>query len=347
MTDYPFTPATLTAGLRRYLDAPGLKLLSTSDLPRPAVFPGIQGEQAGWFTLRPFSAQIQMQQVDYWLAFTLKQGDIACEHEIHHYEKLLYMPILIPNFVAADSKQGWIVLETIDDLRPADQWTIDDYREAVDNLALLHDRFWGLSEDLDNFTKLAQPLARDYEKLCTSGQQSGEKLLRDAPLPDLITPRYKAALENLIQHLEEIAAPLKTQPFTLLHGDYWADNIARPLDGRQMVTHWQFAAIAPAIIDVIMFHQQTRSHLTPSLPLEAAIARYRAKLDECLGKPAYKEEEWALLWDHALLWVFAVRWLKRLAELPAEKYDHPQFSQHWLEPVVSALERRLRVPLPA
>ena len=231
-------------------------------------------------------------------------------------------------------------------LRPAEAWTVDDYREAVDNLALLHDRFWGLEDDLDNFEWLGRPLDRDFHLVEGLVVGAVEKF-RSAPHPLLDEPVIHAAFDGLLDHLDSIAGELAQQRLTLLHGDYWAGNVARPLSGRQIVTHWQSASIGPAILDVVMFQQNTRMHVKPSMPLPAAIARYRAQITERQEKSIWDNVAWNRAADYALMWCFAVHWLNRLVTMPEDDYAalHDQFEAIWLAPLLDAVERQLKVSL--
>ncbi len=257
----------------------------------------------------------------------------AITREISNYRYLAGLaPVVMPGFIAGDA--GWLVIEDLEDLCAPDAWTVDDYREAVDQLALLHDRFMGLEVDLDNFFWLHQPLARDYHATC---QQVYENLPQlDTPPPDDL-----ALLHALGHHLDAIAAPLREATQTLLHRAYWPGHIARPEDGRQIVTHWREAGIGPPILDVLIFYQQTASHLTPSLPLEAALARYRVQLSQQQKRDLWPADAWAREWDHALLWQLATVWLPRLAGMSSAQYDevHDRLARVWYAPARAALNR--------
>ncbi|MCI0438412.1 MAG: hypothetical protein L0177_04700, partial [Chloroflexi bacterium] len=57
----------------------------------------------------------------------------------------------------------------------------------------------------------------------------------------------------------------------------------------------------------------------------------------------WSEDEWALAWDHALLWRFVQTMLGWAAEAPPLVFEaHASaFVDIWLEPVLSAARRRL------
>src|SRR5690606_544412 len=129
-----------------------------------------------------------------------------------------------------------------------------------------------------------------------------------------------------------ITAPLRAEASTLVHGDYWPGNIARPLDGRQIVFDWQLAGIGPAILDLVGFVQATRMKLTPAMPVSEMIALYRRKADDLIN-PGWTDDRFNLLWDHALMWLFTVNWLGKLATISAESYSqiHDSLSEVWLD----------------
>jgi len=127
---------------------------------------------------------------------------------------------------------------------------------------------------------------------------------------------------------------------TLLHGDYWPGNIGQPVDGRQIVFDWQRAAIGPAILDLQHFCLTVSMVLQPPLPVEDLVALYRQEMAWRVA-PAWDEEHFALLWDHALLWHFLSFWLRRMATFTPETYAlyAAGFERVWLEPAIAAMGR--------
>jgi hypothetical protein len=283
LDDYPFGHVALLRGLRRYLDTQDLHLLNVEDMPPPAFMPGSHGEMSA---LRAFVVELQLSNSQHRLGLTVLQSEPEVMRREHGFYKRLaeHLPIIVPGYVIGDDTEGWLILEGLSDLRPPEHWTVDDYREAVDNLALLNDRFWGLEEDLDNFMCLWRPLDQDYPSVRDNIWQASQTLIDQIPHPQLDSSRSKTTFHVLAEQLETIKAPLLEQSLTLTHGSYWAGNIARPLDGRQIITQWRYAAIAPAILDVVMFYQTTLNHLQPAMSLDAAIERYRAQLAQRQGK---------------------------------------------------------------
>jgi aminoglycoside phosphotransferase (APT) family kinase protein len=128
----------------------------------------------------------------------------------------------------------------------------------------------------------------------------------------------------------------------LIHGDYWPGNIARPVDGRQVVFDWQLAGIGPGILDLVGFVQTTRLLLDPALSTDDMITLYR-KQQAAFDPPGWDDAQFERLWDHALMWVFTTTWLGKLATMPPDDYArlHARFYEVWVKPVLTAVERRL------
>ncbi len=352
---WPFSRPALMAGLRRYLDAPRLRLLEIEPMPLPHVLPGGAPDPLSDLHGMRVSVDIdgQVQQ----LALVLKKAPVTAggrvlsavgRREYGVYKRLApHLPVLVPGLVAGDPVQGWIVVEALTGLRPPDAWTREDYIEAIVNLAAMHDRFWGLGQDLAIFAWLGRPLDADYEATVMAAAEAVQSLVREDRLPPLSTPRNFLAFGTLVQHADEIVAPLREETDTLLHGDYWPGNIACPIDGRQIVFDWQRAGIGPAILDLVAFVKTTEMTLQPALPLDEGIALYRQEMAQRV-EPAWDDERFAMLWDHALMWLFLTNWLGRLATMSLEDYEQlpPRFEHVWLRPFIEVLERRLGITLP-
>lgn len=348
--DWPFSRPVLMAGLRRYLVAPRLHLLDIQPLALPDLRPG--GIPDTLTSVRGLSVGVEIDGIQRRLALVLKEAPVSEGgrvlsavgwREYGVYQRLApHLPLLVPGLVAGDPARGWIVVEALAGLRGPEAWTREDYAQAIINLAAMHDRFWGLGEDLAIFPWLGRPLEADYQATVMAAAEAVQTLIREERLPALVTPRYFQAFGALVQQADEIAAPLRTEPVTLLHGDYWPGNIAQPVEGRQIVFDWQRAAIGPAILDLQHFCLTVAMVLQPPVPVEELVALYRQEMARRVA-PAWDDERFALLQDHALLWHFLSYWLRRLATLELDTYAvyADRFERVWLEPVIAAMERRL------
>lgn len=338
------------AGLRRYLAASSLRLLAITPVPLPDTFPGATATASGT-RLTAISVGVHIDGQDQSLPLVLKEPPVSRgrvlravgQREYGVYRRLApHLPLLVPGLVAGDEIEGWLVLEVLTGLRPAHEWTADDYAEAVLNLAALHDRFWGLAADLANFPWLARPLDADYADTVVAASEALQTLMMQERLPQLKRAGWYELFARCVHSADVITAPLRAEPATLIHGDYWPGNIARPLDGRQIVFDWQLAGIGPAVLDLVGFVQSVRMRLQPALPVEDIVALYRERC-RALIRPSWDDDYFQHLWDHGLMWLFIARWLGRLATITPEAYDamHARFSAVWLEPLAAAAQRRL------
>jgi hypothetical protein len=248
--------------------------------------------------------------------------------------------------IAADPSGSWLVLEAVEAV-PA-VWGADDYQQAITLLARLHERFWGLADDLAAYPWLARPLTLDYEIHVYAAATALGQIVRDE-WPPLIahSPQTLGTLGQIIFQAEKVVQPLRMVPFTLLHGDFWAGNVVRDAEGDMIVLDWQLAGIGPGVLDLVVMI--TTGQWMPRLPASALplpqpklIARYRREIARLLGL-RWSDAEWSELWDHALLWRFMQEMLPWVASVAPAEFDARErlFDEVWLDPVLAAAGRRL------
>ncbi len=254
------------------------------------------------------------------------------------------VPLRMPRLLASDPEGKWLAFELLSGGLPPEQWKAADYRLAVEQLAGLHDRFWGLDEDLKAYAWLARPLDADYE-IYTKAASAGLRQLLNSPKANLLNQDKSLikSLERLTRHADKIGQALLDQPATLLHGDYWPGNLDRHTDGGLVAFDWQRAGIGPGILDLITFIQKSQwwFEKMPVTPLDLT-GWYRTCLASYNGY-TWSDEAWAKLWDFALLWTFLADWVDRLATIPAPvlQTSYRHLENLWLKPVEAAVERHL------
>jgi hypothetical protein len=265
--------------------------------------------------------------------------------EVGVYQALVdQLPLHTPELIAASDSGDWLILEALRPLRNAEDWTKEDYLDAIEALVHLHDRFWDLGSDLGAYPWLGHPLGADFEVHVTVAAQAMDKIVKSGqPVPLARLPERMEELAQLIMKADEVVRPLRDQPGTLLHGDYWPGNIEIVDGGKQVVYDWQMASVGPCILDLLVFASKSE-WLFGNLPVsrEHMIVEYRTKLEGLTGQ-AWDDQEWSKLWDHALMWRFLQEWMDLLAASP-DKLLEPmveQLEQVWLEPVSDAVKRRL------
>jgi aminoglycoside phosphotransferase (APT) family kinase protein len=348
--EWPFSSSELTAGLRRYLASSSLRIRNIQPVPLPSHI--VASGSAGT-TLRAMSVIVQLEGEEQTLSLLLKEPPVTArgrvltavgQREYGVYRKIApLLPVLVPGFIAGDEENGWIVLEAVSGLRPPTEWTVEDYRESILNMAAMHERFWGAGEALRAFPWLARPLDADLDSTISAVRETVRRLTMNSDrVPALSDERHLNLFVRLSRLVFAVVLPLKEEEQTLVHGDYWPGNIARPIDGRQMVFDWQRAGIGPAILDLVGFVQSTKMSLEPAMPVAEITRLYRDTHKQAFGRD-WEDTQFESLWDHALIWLFMVNWLGRLATMETGDYEHirKRFNAVWLEPVFEAVDRRI------
>ncbi|HLC05948.1 MAG TPA: phosphotransferase [Anaerolineales bacterium] len=343
---WPFSRADITAGLRRRLGDTSLQITSLSSFSIPDQRPSIGRVRGIVVGYEGGAGSAECRLVVKEPRGTTRTGLAgAGRREVGVYRSLApHLPMKTPTLVAASASGDWLVLEAIPQEKTPEHWEADDYRKALESLAQLHDRFWGLGEDLGTYTWLSRPLEADFDVHLAVAAQSLETIVEKG-LPGSLAgaPARIKVLSSLIEQAAAVVAPLREQPSTLLHGDYWPGNIAVTDQSEQIAYDWQQTAVGPGVIDLLTFVNMSGWWFNP-LPLarEEMVQIYRSELNDRLGI-SWDEDGWARLWDHAVMWRFLQEWIDLLAILPdpllearAELLDGI-----WLDPVAHAVDRRL------
>lgn len=346
MTLWPFTLAELTAGLRRYLAEPTLQVRSLSE--RPLTGEGRVGR------VRGLHVEYEVGRAVVGLECVVKEPQGATRaglagvglREVGLYRSLVaHLPLATPALIAADASGDWLVLEAVEVEIAPQAWRAEDYGRGMTALAALHERFWNLADDLAAYNWLARPLTRDLEIHVYAAARAVEQMMR-ADWPPLITGsvRVLGVFGQIISQVEAVVEPLRAAPQTLLHGDFWPGNVALQADGEMVVFDWQLVGLGPGVLDVVTFLTTSRWH-RPDLPAgdDDLIALYRREMAQRVGA-CWSDEEWARLWEHALMWRFTQEMFGWLTDTPHAAFEAraAQFEALWLRPVLAAAERRLR-----
>ncbi len=342
---WPFSESELTAGLRRFSGDPTLRIVRfydrevTQRLPSIGKLRGIEVQTSGSAGEKTYTLVLKEPH-----GSTRTGAAGAGLREVSIYQTLReHLPVKIPQLIAAHPRGDWLVLEHLPTGRRPDKWSAADYLLATEHLALLHDRFWGLGEDLEVYTWLEKPLRSDRDIYIQAAQKSAQDL---ALKPDSIIGSQTDVLEitdKITRHLDEIITVLQGSPSVLLHGDYWPGNINLHQRDGLAVFDWEDAAIGPPVLDLLGFIQGSSWWFSPlPIPAEELTRHYRQRLSQ-LGAYTYKNDEFSLLWDHAVMWTFISGWVSTLANTP-EPLLHMRLGaleEVLFTPLRAAIARRL------
>lgn len=343
---WPFSPAELTAGLRRHTGDHSLKITGLQDITIPQWRPAVGH-------IRGVRATCERTAGEQYFDLVVKEplgssrAGIAGAglREVSVYRTLAsHLPVRIPQLVASHPKGDWLVLSQTPSGRPPERWQAADYLLATEQLVALHDRFWGLGEDLATYTWLTRPLDSNFDIHVQSLDASLDKLSSTNPANKLTKDdSFEVMLKQIISQAHTIKVNLEQIPFTLLHGDFWPGNMQIHPDGSLVIYDWADAAIGPAIFDILAFTQSIQWWFDP-LPIssEEIIAHYRSRLSQTNGF-TWEEDAWEAQWEFTLLWTFATGWAARLVNMPNAVLDArlPQLESMLLKPVRRAVARRL------
>jgi len=191
----------------------------------------------------------------------------------------LALPLRVPALV--DSGPRWLVTTAeADDDRP---WTDRDLRDALADLACLHDAYEDAAPPIPT---LRRPFSPD-----------GARRLLD-PVRRL-DPRLLGSLAALLDDPSPLLAAAAEEPPTLLHGDPWPRNILRPSAGRRVWIDWEMASVGPAAADVASWLNQTPSHT--GAPTDGHLEVYLAARRRPVDVPRFRRalDAATVLWSLA------------------------------------------------
>lgn len=343
---WPCSFSDLTAGLRKHFSDPTLAIGDVRPMTLPFQKPAIgrvRGMEVGYRT-RKSTGSIALVVKEPVGSTRIGLAGVG-RREVGVYRHLApQLPVRIPTFVAGSPHGDWLILEAIPFGRSPSRWSAAIFFEALDGMIRLHDRFWGLREDLGNFAWLSRPLEGDFDVHLAAATNAIDRIVRQGTPASLAqSPERLALLKRLTEQAAAIAAPLRMETATLLHGDYWPGNIALDRENRLVVYDWQLTGIGPPILDLLTFVKKTEWWF-PGAPASSdeLVQHYRGGIVGLQGQ-RWEDDTWDLLWDHALLWRFLQEWLDLLAAIPESLLvaSSDQLEKVWLDPVAQALSRRL------
>jgi hypothetical protein len=151
-----------------------------------------------------------------------------------------------------DGADAWVLMERLPRGKRLIDWSLDETRQSLRNLALLHARYLGQPP-----TDLPRPFTEDAENTLAAARE-GAAALRSIfdEFPRL--PRFAsdAALDladAVATRTSLFRAAFERSPQTLLHGDYHRGNLIARQGQPQVVFDWQFVCAGPPAYDLAVF----------------------------------------------------------------------------------------------
>lgn len=315
---WAFTRAELTAGLRRQTGDPALKITKLVEREITQRLPAVG-------RLRGIVVQAEGVTGEYTFDLVVKEPSGSTRagtagaglREASMYLTLReHIPVRMPTLIAAHPKGNWLILKHLPPGRRPDQWKAADYLLAIDQLAVLHDRFWSLDQDLAIYPWLEYPLRSGLDVYVTAAKSDAQHLAEPVSRVLAEGTDIPVLTNQIIQKLPEVVTNLRALPATLLHGDYWPGNIHIHPNSGITVFDWEDAAIGPAVLDLLNFIQESSWHFGKlPLPQEELISHYRSRLAHT-GGHIFQDDYWAQMWDNALMWTFVTGWINILSRVP-------------------------------
>lgn len=150
------------------------------------------------------------------------------------------------------NKDTWVLMERMPRGKGVSEWTLDETREALRNLAALHAKYLGNAPD-----DLPRPFTGALEhwlSFVPEGVRQVRSVFDAYPnLPRFASDRALDLLVTLCARPEVFREAFARSPETLLHGDYHRANLVVREGEPQVAFDWQFACFGPPAYDVAVF----------------------------------------------------------------------------------------------
>jgi aminoglycoside phosphotransferase (APT) family kinase protein len=206
-------------------------------------------------------------------------------------------PVRVPachhSTIDPETSQFVLVMEDLGGLRVVDQvqgMAIADAERAVDGLAAWHATWWGNALELAErgvTVSLGDPIYKAVLPMVFA--EGWEKLGKELPIPEAIAaigPRWSDAMPGLVDDLA-------TEPTTMVHGDWRADNLLFQPDGSVAALDFQLIGTARGTYDLAYFVTQSLDPATARQHEKALFDRWVTAV-EAAGAPP---EDNATAWD--------------------------------------------------
>jgi Ser/Thr protein kinase RdoA (MazF antagonist) len=194
--------------------------------------------------------------------------------------------------IDAETSQFVLVMEDLGELRVVDQvkgMEVAAAEQAVDGLAAWHATWWGKALELAErglTVSLGDPIYKAVLPMVFA--EGWEKLGKELSLPETIQevgPRWTDVMPGLLDDLA-------TEPTTMIHGDWRADNLLFGPDGSVAAVDFQLIGTGRATYDLAYFVTQSLEPADASKHEQALFERWRAGVEARGVDPADNATAW-------------------------------------------------------
>ena len=159
-----------------------------------------------------------------------------------------------PNLYGYQHQTGelWLFLEDVGTRLLKNEATIENLNLAVTALASMHVEF-GREVANGNLQQRSRLPVHEFDTYTTNAQQTLvlTRALVNKNLFTHVTNRHLSKLEAIVNMYERVAIGLMSAPQTVVHGDFYADNIALTGDERIIMLDWANSHIGAGLIDMV------------------------------------------------------------------------------------------------
>jgi hypothetical protein len=201
----------------------------------------------------------------------------------------------------------------------------------LDRMARLHATFWndpllndlslGLCDTAKLLDQTSLPMAQKHDHnhlgVIPDWIRGGWEVMEE-----LLDSDTFIQMRSLTENPQPLLGALNHYPYTLLHGDYRAENLAHP--DHPIALDWQEAACSLMTIDLAWFAKH--GYVQDSLGEAQAINYYRGRLEMYLNR-RFDDAEWQAMIDLGFLvdalrsTCFAAYWYKHSDDLESRRWN--------------------------
>lgn len=208
---------------------------------------------------------------------------------------------LLPNvehkiIASSHDGEGWALL--MEDLTGKfftwENFTPEFVHVVLDALARIHATFWNdprLQNSQLGLGGAATYLNFYFQSKDHTGDEYGPipNWCRDGwkAMPELLDAKIFQQMIDLHEHPASLLNAIKRYSFTMLHGDYRAENLAH--NGKPVAIDWQQAKCSLMTIDLAWITKH--GYIQNAMSEEDAIAYYRSRLESHLGQ-SFDDTDW-------------------------------------------------------